>query len=295
VLVPAGSHAPDEDAAALRIVLYFDVFDHPLSEAELAEWLGAGGPSRVEALIAGGRLVSRDGRLCLPGREALAARRRERAVAAERLWPTARRSAALLARFPWIRGILVTGGLSKNSVGPDADVDFLLLVDPGRVWLAKSALEVVRRALPRAGREALCTNYLLSTDSLAIPEVDRDIYAATEIVTARPLYGPAACSALFAANPWVRRWFPGFRGDDAVRAAPLGPAPARSPRLDGLDGLARRAWDRYWTHKYRHLDPGVISRGFRREPHVCANHLDDWRAPVLARWRERLAAHGVGE
>lgn len=286
---------PVSAAAVLRLVLYFDVFDHPLSSAELAMWLGAGSADAIEALLAAGRLVATGDRLHLPGRDAGVPRRRERAIAAERLWPTARRSARFLAHFPWIRGVLVTGGLSKNSVGDDDDVDFLLLVDPGRVWLAKSALQLVRRALPPAGREALCTNYLLATDHLQIPAPERDIYAAVELVTARPLFGPEACGALFAENLWVRNWFPAFDPSAATRALPVRSRGRSLPALDRLDERARWAWDRYWLRKYRHLRAEDLALRFRRDPHVSTNHLDDWRAPVLDQWRVRLAAHGIDE
>jgi len=59
----------------------------------------------------------------------------------------------VLQRFPFVRGLLVTGGMSKNSTGPDGDVDWLILVEPGRVWTLKSLLQVFRRGLPEPLRE----------------------------------------------------------------------------------------------------------------------------------------------
>jgi hypothetical protein len=276
-------------------VAYFDVFDHPLDADELVGWLGVGAEAAIARAV-GARRLARAGRFVfLPGRSALPARREARARRAERLWPTAHRAAAFLARFPWVRAVLVTGGLSKNSVDAEADVDFLLLVQPRRVWLAKTALQVLRRGLPPAAREALCTNYLLDTEHLEIPAEERDIYAAVELVTARPLYGPTGCRALLAANPWVRRWFPAAAIDAPSCARPIRASGPGRPALDPLDEAARRAWDRYWGAKYRHLAPDELGRRFRRDPHVSTNHLDDWRAPVLRAWRERLEAQGIPE
>ncbi len=282
--------------AVLRLLLYFDVFDHPVSVAELAGWLGPSATASVEALLAAGRIAETGPWLALPGRTDLADRRRTGARAAERLWPTAYRSASLLARFPWTRGVLVTGGLSKDSVASGADVDFLVLVEPGRVWLVKSALQLLRKALPEAAREALCTNYLLDVEHLEIPENERDLYAAVELVTARPLYGPVACQALLEANrAWVAQWFPAHDPSAAKRARPIRAHGRGFSGLDRLDAAARLAWDRYWGAKYGHLPADDFQRQFRRDPHVSTNHLDDWRAPVLSAWRARLAAHGVSE
>src|ERR1051325_4587002 len=135
---------------AERLVLYFDVFHHPLTVPEVERFVAPGETERIEAAcrdpVARGRVASEGPYLFVPGRAGSVARRRERSTNAELRWPAAQRASRILARLPWVHGVLVTGGLSKNSADPDDDVDFLLLVEPGAVWTLKSSLQVMRRA-----------------------------------------------------------------------------------------------------------------------------------------------------
>jgi hypothetical protein len=306
-LTPDPRPAPTHDALdvhILRMILYFDVFEHPLSRAELTCLVDPGDRAAVDRacdrLGAAGRIAADSTHVAARGRLHLVGRRRERARAAERLWPWARASAAALARFPWIRGVLVTGGLSKDSVADDADVDFLLLVEPDRVWLAKSGIQVIRRVLPGNARELVCANYLLSTSHLEIAPADRNLYSAIEIATAVPLYGPEACRALLEGNRWVESFIPGFSFWEA-RADTARPLPPRRlsravealPGQSAADRLARGAWDRYWSRKYAHLAPSELAHRFRTASHVSTNHLNDWQAPVLAKFAERLERNAV--
>ena len=140
--------------ALLRMVLYFDIFKHPLTVAEL-ERLVAPGQRRalVEALAAleqEGQIESSEGYRYLPGTQQNVVRRQARARCAEQLWPRARRAAAILGALPFVRGVLITGSLSKNSAMPGDDVDFLLLVQTGRVWSLKTLTQMARWPMPSA-------------------------------------------------------------------------------------------------------------------------------------------------
>lgn len=308
MVVPAVDSAPSEaalDAEILRIVLYYDVFRWPLSRGEIARFVAPEQPDAVseacDALIADGRLHGRGPLVFVAGREAEIARRTEASRRAERLWPAARRAAALLARFPFVRGVLVTGGLSKGSVGDDSDVDFLLVVEPGRVWVTKTLLQAWRRALPTPVRECFCTNYLIAEDRLEID--DRSAYIAVELATAVPMYGDA-CARLLEANPWASTYVRGW--DWAVRRARNAPELPERRLARGIEAFAARggddldrralgAWDRYWNRKYGWLDADTRAQRFKRRPDVATNHLNDFQFWVLDEWRERLRRHGVDE
>jgi hypothetical protein len=295
--------SPDDDAL-LRLVLYFDVFDHPARQDEL-EYLG--GPTTQAAL---GRLhdahkIARQGPwVTRPGRESLVGLRAPRSALAERQWPTAQRSAALLATLPFVEGLLVTGSLSKGVGAPDGDVDFLVLVAPGRTWTCRSIVQGLRRALPGPARRALCANYFLD---LGAPELDdHDLFTAVELATAVPVHGPSACTSLLAANGWARRYVPGLEAatERATRAPTLarrgiaGSARRVSATLESFatDGVERRladAWDAFVERKYAWLPGDARARRFKRRPGVATNHLHDFRGWVLQEAAARCAAAGI--
>lgn len=291
----------------LRLVLYFDVFQHPLRRAELVRLVAPGRPAPVhralDALAASGAVELRGDFVFRPGRAGGLPRRHQRARQAERLWPLARLSAGLLARLPWVRGVLVTGGLSKGSAVRGDDVDMMVLVEPGRVWTLKSAIHAARRTWAAPIRELLCTNYILSTDRLAID--DRNLFTAIELATAVPLHGPDACTDLLAHNDWARAFVPGldWSVERAQAALPLAQGPVvhrveaalSGPLGARVDAAALRAWDAFWERRYAWLDQGLRSQRFKRRPEVATNHLHDFQSYVLGEARQRLQAAGLDE
>ncbi|MFN7142395.1 MAG: hypothetical protein ACK4YP_01365 [Myxococcota bacterium] len=283
------------------MVAYYDIFRHPLTEAELRRLCGFPVSADVDRLVVAGTLERFGGHVTLPGRAAHVPRRVERTAAAERRWPAAMRAGRVLAAFPWVRGVLVTGGLSKQSTEPDGDVDFLLLVEPGSVWAAKSALQGLRRVLPESGRDLFCTNYLLATDALALD--DRNVFTAMELATAVPLHGADACVALLEANrAWAERHVPGYAWSLArARNAPTHALPlptrlveaATGPFAPRIERAALAAWDAYWNRKYAWLPEATRDHRFKRRPEVATNHLHDFQGYVLAEYARRCADVGI--
>lgn len=293
------------ESAILRMVLYFDVFRHPLSAPELTRLVCPELPATVEAacaaLVARGRLGVQGPFYFRPGEAGAVSRRQARAAEAERAWPRARAAAEALSRFPFVRGLLVTGSLSKNSAGADGDVDWLVLVEPGRVWTLKSALQVFRRALPERARASFCTNYLLDTDHLAID--DRNLFTAIELATAVPVAGPEAATALIDANPWAARYVPGLSWSRAraANAAALRPGPLtrgldrawRGSWTTAVERQALQGWRTYWDRKYGWLDEGARAQRFKRRDEIATNHLHDFQDYVLREAGARFAAEGL--
>lgn len=286
------------------MVLYFDVFGHAPREDELAFLLGPGTGAALDRLAASGRVARRGHSITRDGRGRLVDDRAPRALLAERQWPTARRAASVLAALPFVRGLLVTGSLSKGVGAPDGDVDFLVLAAPGRVWSCRSAIQAIRRVLPGPARRALCANYVLDAGSPALD--DRDLFTAVELATAIPVHGPAACVAFLEANGWARDFLPGLDAAlERARCAPTlagsglgGTVRAAALRAEALAGDAteRRlaaAWDAFVERKYAWLPAEARSRRFKRRPGTATNHLHDFRGWVLGEVASRCAAAGI--
>ena len=65
--------------------------------------------------------------------------------------------------------IAVTGSLAMNNYGPGADIDYLVVTTPGRVWIARLLLVALVRFARLSGVE-LCPNFILSTEVLCLHE-----------------------------------------------------------------------------------------------------------------------------
>lgn len=212
----------------LDAVVYADLFDCAVSEDEiwrfsrgridrgrLNEMLAEDGPMRAA-------LSSGDGLWCLRGREPLLRQRPERRRRAVRLRNRGERVAAALGRIPFVRGLLLTGSAAAENAESGADLDLLVLVEPGRIATVFTILGAGSRLL---GRDLFCPNHYLTTDALSIDR--HDIYVARELAQALPLAGAAA--ALSNANRWVAELLPNaLEGTAFAEAAP---GPSRIQRL----------------------------------------------------------------
>ena len=293
--------------ALLRMVLYFDIFKHPLTVAELERLVAPGQRSALvdvlDSLESEGYIESSGIYRYVPGCHQNVVRRQERARCAEQLWPRAKRAAAVLGSLPFVRGVLITGSLSKNSAMPGDDVDFLLLVQNGRVWSLKTLTHIARKAMPGPLRELFCTNYLLDVDSLHLDQ--RNLFTAVELCTAIPMYGPEACTAFLSANDWAERFVPGLpwsveragnarhqtrsRSVSAVESAWSGPLAHQAEQR------ALSLWDRYWRRKYHWLSESQRDRRFQRSATVATNHFHDFQEYVLREAQGRLSRVGLSE
>ena len=292
------SSQEDVTDALLRLVMYFDVFRHPLTEAELVRFIAPKRPDVVQPVIDQlcdqQQIERHEEFIHRVGMSETISRRKKRAHAAEKIWPNARRAAAVLYRLPQVRGVLVTGSLSKNSTNMGDDVDFMLLVEPGHVWTLKTVLQGLRKGLPEGIREYFCTNYLLD---ISCPEIDdQNMFTAIELATAVPMAGRTATTQLLEANQhWAQRYVPGFSWA-IERAKRLRPDKAYNRTFSSHPWLEKQAmelWNRYWNRKYHWLEPEAHAQRFKRRPEVATNHLHDFQEYVLGEVERRLQPMGV--
>ncbi|MDI3339982.1 MAG: hypothetical protein QJR03_05555 [Sphaerobacter sp.] len=286
--------------AVVRALAYGDVFDYPLTAAEVHRYLVgvAASPAAVQALLSDpaarpAPITFHDGYYLLRGREATVATRRQRAARAARLWPRAVRYGRAIARLPFVRMVAVTGELAIDSVDQGGDLDYLIVTAPGRLWLCRALVIGIVR-LARACGDVVCPNYLLSERALAL--TDRNLYTAHELTQMVPLSGLAVYERMRRLNGWTARFLPNAAGppslmtpdladDGGLRA--LTELPLRTPVGERLE-----RWER--ERKIRRLSqasgPGAEAE-FTAD--WCKGHIDGHGRRTLAAYAARLRALGV--
>lgn len=212
-----------------RALKYADQFEQAVSAHDIARYLDI--PSDIANVqnilqrYAGDEWQTCDGYYCLPDRANLVAQTRERAAFAQIIWPQARKWAAFLARIPYVRMIAVTGSLAMNNCGPGADIDYLVITAPGRVWTARLFIIGLVRFARLSGVD-LCPNFILSTQVLRMHQ--ETFFIARELAQMVPLYGQDYYQKMIEANDWMLRFLPCATSPPAARAAiALSPAAIR--------------------------------------------------------------------
>lgn len=194
----------------LKPVIYADIFDYPLTDAEIHQFLECQAtPAQVAALLerarAERRIMTHDGYYYLPGRAEILSRRHERKQAADKLWPEAIRYGRWIAHLPFVRMVSVTGSLAVDNLQAGAeDIDYFIITAPGRLWLCRTLIIAIVRYSQRRG-VWLCPNYLVTEARLAF---EANLVNAREIVQMVPLYGTEAYQAMWRHNPWIQAYLP---------------------------------------------------------------------------------------
>ncbi len=290
---------PDALARAiLRTLLYSDLFDYPLTPAEAAHYL-IGRPStsdEVRACLArscwlADRVIELNGYLALRGREALIARRLERAATSDRLWRRARRLVRVLRLFPFVRMIAITGSLAMQNSPADDDIDLLIVTAPDRVWLTR-ALSI---ALVYAGKlcgDTLCPNYVISERALALDR--HTLFVAHEFAQMVPVYGLTVYDRMRTLNPWVQVILPNatqspwLQPEEAVGSIGRGLKRALEKLLSGRLGTMLENWEMSRKIcKFQQQLGQPNSDALLDRDHV-KGHFEDHGGPVMRLYAERL-------
>jgi hypothetical protein len=197
--------------AILKTLSYADLFDYALTREEVFRFLIGMRASRSEIDRAlddhsrlNGNVVRVDGFVILPARQDLVAGRVHWRTVARDQSSHAASYARLIAHLPFVRMVALTGGLAMENARDD-DIDYMIVTAPRRLWLVRG-LTVVLVRLARLRGHRLCPNFLVTENSLTIP--DENLYTAHEIVQMIPLYGLAAYNQFRKLNRWTENYLP---------------------------------------------------------------------------------------
>ncbi len=283
--------------AVWQTVVYGDLFEYPLTASEIQRYLVgvAATAAQVQQALAeqvrAGSLGARQGYYFLSGREALVETRRRRGQVAAARWPGALRYGLHIAGLPWVRMVTVTGALAVDNVEPEADIDFLIVTEPGRLWLCRLSVIALVRLAARRG-DLVCPNYFLSRRALTLWE--RNLFTARELAQMVPLAGMEVYHEMRNLNQWAECFLPNAAGAPpaGVRAA-ASPRPALSRLSEAALGRGMGEWADGWemarkVRKFRTQHGGHREASFSRD--WCKGHFDGHGQRILSRFEERLAA-----
>ena len=194
---------------------YADVFDYPLTRAELQRWLIGGGAATA---VPGITPVQKGGKTyyILPGKNIIVDQRHKRQVTAKGKWQKIR---SIIPAFTWIPTLLlvgVTGGLSMNNAEASDDIDLFFIARAGTLWFTRLLvtmtadwLSVRRRPNQESFADKICLNMYMAQDALTLPEDDQDLFAAHEVLQMVPMwYRGGIYSQFLSANDWVKTYLP---------------------------------------------------------------------------------------
>lgn len=282
----------------LKTLAYHDLFDFPLTEAEIYRWLISSeraAPSTLAKslakLVSEGVVVQEKGYYCLAGREEIIPLREAR----QKISSSKRRRARVLSWLargvPWVQLVAVTGRVAVANSDWEDDIDWLVVTSPRRLWLSRLLLVSLLRLTsqyrrPQQFTNKICPNVWLTSDHLKAAKASRDLFLAHEIAQLDVLWQRRGVKALFfRENGWVEK----FLVHALIDQNDLPHQALRSKRLP-LVGQALNLLERVagWAQKRRMASKITSETIADSALHFQTHDNREWILPAYRRRLERL-------
>lgn len=206
------TQVPKINEDILTTLAYFDMFNYPLAAGEIHLFLRSKYQQydfdNALSELVNNRLVFRFGVFySLKNDHSDIEKRRNGNKKADELIKVAERVGNMLIKFPYVRGLAISGSLSKNFADDDSDIDLFIITSANRLWIARSLMHAFKKLTYLVNKQdCFCMNYYVDEKQMEIAE--KNIYTAIEIVTLIPLQGDAIIEKFYAANTWTHQLLP---------------------------------------------------------------------------------------
>ena len=294
-------------SSILKTLAYFDLFNYPLALQDIRYFLDVeAGEATIErelhSLLWQGRVYRTGEYYSLQDNPALAERRQKGEIHADELLVIAARNARLLYQFPFVRGICISGSLSKRCADERSDIDYFIVTKANRLWIARTIMHLYKKlSYLRGYQHRFCMNYYIDEEALEIEE--KNIFTAIELLTLMPMCGNGSLDRFFEANTWTTLYLPHYRdrhweGKGHHRNTFLKrllEALFNNPLGDRLEQKLRAITDRRWKKKTERGDLNMKGdpMALQCSPHYSRPNPANFQQKVLIKFYRRLGEVGA--
>jgi len=227
--------------AILRILIYFDLFDYPLTLMELGKWLNvdnadktriariknADDPQitrgyRIEDIAEAldqlsDKVSSQDGFYFLTGRQSIIQTRLSRYNISEAKFKRAVKFIKVFSQLPFVKMIAVCNTLAYSNSSRSGDIDLFIITKNNRLWLARFLIVGLLKLLhvrptKIKKQDAIDAAFFLAEEDLNIAEIkinQADIYLTYWIDQLVPIFNIDNTYQKFQqANQWIKKSLP---------------------------------------------------------------------------------------
>lgn len=293
------------ERSIIKVLAYFDLFNYPVTKEEVVFFLDSPMPEApvqqaLDALVDAGIIFRLNTFYSLQNEWALAERRIKGNGNAESLLITAHKVSRFLFRFPYVRGIGISGSLSKKFADEKADIDFFIITKANRLWIARTAMHLFKKLTFLVGKQHwFCMNYYIDEKALQIEE--HNIFTAMELTTLIPVYGNGTMDSFFHSNQWATYYFPNYIHRNTGQKKRPTKHSFFKRVLEGLfnnrlgerlDNYLMKLTAKRWKQKEdeQRLNSRGVCMSLRCEKHFSKPNPVHFQKQVLERYHQKLAA-----
>jgi len=214
----------ENSAAVLETICYSDLFDFPMTEREIWQYLIARKPmTKTECRNALQQLVRHQISYNAPyyylkGRKKIIAVRKRRKIVSLQKLTQVQSLTKWFSFIPTVRYVGISGSLARLNAEESDDIDLFVIAEAKTVWITRlmllGLLQILGKRRKRGeavAQDKICLNFLLDTQHLAFSEKRHEVYTAYEIAQLRCLYDTAnTYNKFLLANEWIKNILPHF-------------------------------------------------------------------------------------
>lgn len=288
----------------LKPIIYFSVFNHPLTQEEAFLFSEVTNKetviSELKTLTDEGVINKIDNFFLLGNNPSHVKKRIHGNYEAKKVMPKVKKVASFISKFPFIKGVAVSGSLSKGYYDDESDFDFFVITKTKRVWISRLFLAIYKRLFLNNSYKEFCVNYFVSTSTLEIEE--KNVFTATEIATIIPLFGKTEFSNFYKANAWVRNYLPNIKLEKNEAGIKDVKKPLftsvlefilNNPLGTFINYLVMKLISKRW--KYRYIDKE--NDPYKSKNEISKHHPDNFQQQVLTKINEQYnffeKKHGI--
>lgn len=286
----------NDSTQILKWLAYFDVFQHPLTIKELGK-LCRTAPEiiekKVENLVDEKRCFNSENYVSIDKDvNTLVKERKYKEGEAKKYFHKLPRYVRLIRKFPFVKGVAISGSLSKNVMYEDGDIDYFIITQENRMWLCRTFLILFKKIILLNSRKYFCVNYFVDEKNLKIR--DQNIFTAVEMAFLLPVYNDEIFNELKAQNQWVDKFIPQIDLD--ISSVLL----EKRKRLNLLERILNKnlgeKLDIYfmkltykrWQKKFSNVPKIKFDQTMRSERGVSKHHPKDFQNTVLSAYETKL-------
>ena len=215
------------------------------------------------------------------------------------MWKRAALVTHIIKRFPFVRAVMVTGSLSKNSSDIKSDLDFMLITANNRLWISRTLLMLFKKIFFLNSYKFFCLNYYITESSLTITE--RNIFTATEIATIKATYNAPLMEKFIHENNWVQDFFPNYDLCDPLLHTSGCKVNNRTSFIQRvfeffipsklaliLDKKFMEMTRSYWKKKYPHINKDERDHMFKSTESASKTHPGNMQKKILGLYTKKL-------
>jgi hypothetical protein len=285
----------------LKVIAYFDIFNYPLTVQEIKLFMNQNCSDQkmqyaLHELLHDETIFKSRDFYSLQNNPSLTIKRINGNNAATKQLRIAKQIAAFLTWFPFIKGIAISGSLSKNVAYKGSDIDFFIITTENRLWLSKLFFTLfIKFASVLGFQKWFCLNYVVDESSLEVHE--KNIFTAIEIITLLPLYGTSVFNNFFKTNEWIYDYFPNhpFKTHATKEHLPLHRKLVEwilnNRQGDKADTAIMHYFDKRWkkmTAKNKFTKSGFQIGTMMVDKHFCRPYPEHFQQKILDNYEEKI-------